>query len=244
MLDEYLKKQFSLEQPWVKYTREDLSCLNEFIANLGIPLPQTGTFYQTRDRGALLLWSDLGLTLRITHQKYYPEHKHSHILQPLLERQTERMHIGLFPGLKLHTGGFDREKLKRFFYNKGIEASDIMPSNIGYLPDLKEDVPVLIDPDCIRSYTWSLIMIKDGYKRSNQAEIFRPLRDGFAQAWPDGGSPNPKKIKTVLRACAIAKTQGFLRSDWDQQPYIPRWDLKQNTATAAQGFAEFMRLAS
>jgi len=232
----YLRDQFTLSEPWMRYDNSDMKLLVEFLTNLKVPLPSKGQFYETRDFGGLIFLNELGLTIRITHQSAINDRIHPMVLQPILKRESKRIHIGLYPGLKLFENEeeYDRQRGDAIFKHNKLDATDTHYENIGLLPSPYDDVLIILDPDCVKGVLIHSDDVARFYNGCPQEKLFGGFKAALSEAWPDGKTCDARKMEQAMIACYIAKQEGLLFSDWLDVGYEPSWNQRQNTSQIAK----------
>ncbi len=208
--------------------------VEEFFEGLNLPIPQKDEFFKTSDGGTLTLLTEFACTVRITPRYHYPQMQHPRVLHPLILKSNKDFHMIVNPGLRAAKATYDREKMNRILDREGVlKFDDLHADNIGLLPPPYDYYAVLIDPDCITRINQSSEHVKrflEGDDR--QAQIFSPLRERFADAWPEECTqPDPSKIKEAWETCRQLKKDGALDASWTQRDYSNHRFHPNNTGT-------------
>ncbi len=203
--------------------------VSEVFKKLRLPEPKGGEYFITNDDGYLLFLTPQGCTVRISDNKICPPVEHHRILKPLVRFDLDTHRVDVNPGLKLMNSVASSIRMVSIFSRTGIFLDDPAPRNCGRIPAICTgsffNYTVVCDdgafqttaPKCeaFTKIIHRLIAANDNKDNDIQDRAYKSLRQAFAHAL---ASEAPEDMKAAWELCAQKKTQGHLRSDWENPP--------------------------
>lgn len=201
----------------LKFNNRALLEARGFYEELQLPIPKEGEFHRTYDQGGLSLITHYGCSIRITPVDKYPNVPHRRFLRPIFSRIDGMFHMAINPGVCLDVKCSDILKFKKTLHKEGVEVLpyEVRNGNLGKLPEPYNQSTVIIDPGAITGVCNNDLVNKAIKNKDAQGKVFKELRDGFEQAWPEGAEKsNIILMKEAWNRCATAKEKGLLAAPW------------------------------